>query len=459
MQVIVSNKLYISNPTLPIIRYCEEELVLDNPDYLTAVKLGKNTRWMSRTIQLYEKEGSTYILPFGCLEKVWNLYPIANAYKNKIKPLERNNLVGSINLYPYQKKALNAMLHAKNGILVAPCGSGKTEIGVALIKALGGRALWLTHTSDLLRQSKERAEKYFQGDFGTITEGQVNVGQDITFATIQTMSKIDLGQYKNVFSVIIVDEVAHAVGAPTKVRMFYKVLSALSARYKYGLTATAHRSDNLIMSMYALIGDTIYTIDKSETPTLKARYEPLMVDTTIERVQVGEDILTHEPAYQLPYIDTDGTIIYSKLISALSTCSVRNAYIAKVATRATCNGGRVLILCNLVKQVKDLVARINGSVELIGETPKKERERVLKGDYNCIVATYALAKEGLDKPKLDTLILATPQKDYAIIKQSVGRIERVCEGKNSCVVYDIVDKNIGYCLGAYRKRRRIINEY
>lgn len=457
MFIRVSNKLYIENPTLPIIDYCSKVLTIDNPTYLIALKLGKRTSYIPRTINLYERNGDTYVLPFGCLDKVWELYPIASAYKCDIKPLQANSLIGKVNLYPYQEKALNAMLHAKNGILVAPCGSGKTEIGVALIKAIGGKALWLTHTSDLLRQSKERAERYFKGDFGTITEGQVNVGQDITFATIQTMSKIDLEQYKNMFSVIIVDEASHCVGSPTKVRMFYKVLSALSARYKYGLTATPHRADNLMICAYSLLGDKVYKIFDSECPTLTPTYEPLMITTTIPKVCVGEDLVTHEPTYREPYIDTDGTIIYSSLIKAISENEPRNTYIAHLAGECMAQGKHIIILCSLITQVKALVRAINGSVELIGSTPKKERERVLKGENNCIVATYALAKEGLDKPILDTLILASPQKDYAIVKQSVGRIKRYYKGKTSCVVYDIVDSNIGYCLGAFTKRRRIIN--
>lgn len=453
----VSDRLYIENPTLPVIDYCERELTITNPTYITALRLGKNTRFVPHDLKLYEIRGNTYVLPFGCLEKVYALYPIASAYKCDIKPLQANSLIGSVNLYPYQEKALNAMLHAKNGILVAPCGSGKTEIGVALIKAIGGKALWLTHTSDLLRQSKERAERYFKGDFGTITEGEVHIGSDITFATIQTMSKLDLTAYKDIFSVIIVDEATHCVGSPNKVRMFYKVLSHLSARYKYGLTATPHRADNLMVCVYSILGDKVYEISDNECPTLKPTYEPLMITTQIPKIIIGEDIISGEPIYKEPYLDTDNTIIYNKLITALSENEPRNKYISSVANLAIAQGKHILILCGLILQVKALTRLINGAVELIGSTPKKERERVLKGDYSCIVATYAIAKEGLDKPILDTLILASPQKDYTIVKQSIGRIRRAYKGKTSCVVYDIVDSNIPYCIGAFKKRRNIIN--
>ena len=69
----------------------------------------------------------------------------------------------------------------------------------------------------------------------------------------------------------------------------------------------------------------------------------------------------------------------------------------------------------------------------------------------AILATYQLAKEGLDVPCLDRLLLATPVKDYAIVVQSVGRIARVCEGKGTPVVYDYVD-DIGFLEGMWKKR-------
>ena len=59
---------------------------------------------------------------------------------------------------------------------------------------------------------------------------------------------------------------------------------------------------------------------------------------------------------------------------------------------------------------------------------KAEREQAIEdmrtGKKRYLFATYSLAKEGLDIPRLDRLYLTTPQKDYAVIVQSVGRIAR-----------------------------------
>lgn len=61
------------------------------------------------------------------------------------------------------------------------------------------------------------------------------------------------------------------------------------------------------------------------------------------------------------------------------------------------------------------------------------------GDKRYLFATYSLAKEGLDIPRLDRLYLATPQKDYAVVVQSVGRVARTFEGKQQPLVFDYVD--------------------
>ena len=97
----------------------------------------------------------------------------------------------------------------------------------------------------------------------------------------------------------------------------------------------------------------------------------------------------------------------------------------------------------------------NETVILHGKVKKQDRELALdqmrNKEKHILLATYQLAKEGLDVPCLDRLLLATPVKDYAIVVQSVGRIARVCEGKGTPVVYDYVD-DIGFLQGMWKKR-------
>jgi superfamily II DNA or RNA helicase len=64
---------------------------------------------------------------------------------------------------------------------------------------------------------------------------------------------------------------------------------------------------------------------------------------------------------------------------------------------------------------------------------------VRDGKYQYVFATYSLAKEGLDIPRLNKLVMATPVKDKVTVEQAVGRIQRPDNGKPMPVVYDICD--------------------
>lgn len=95
------------------------------------------------------------------------------------------------------------------------------------------------------------------------------------------------------------------------------------------------------------------------------------------------------------------------------------------------------------------------SGKMTSKKGKAEREKALndmrQGSKKYLFATYSLAKEGLDVPCLERLFLATPQKDYAVITQSIGRIARIAEGKQPPIAYDFVD-DIPYLRKSYKTR-------
>lgn len=445
MKIIIKNDIVVEQPNYKILSYCEQYLTLDNPDYFIAERLGHYVGHMPKHLALYVSKGDKVILPFGCLSDIWTLSKGAE-YDNQISQWKGSNLKGNIDLYDYQEKALNALLGGKNGILEAPCGSGKTQIGLQLIKKLGGKALWLIHTRKLLIQSLERAKQYFSGDFGIITDGKVSIGKDITFATIQTMSKIDIEQYKNDFDIVVVDECHHCVGTPTKVMQFYKVLTNLNCRYKYGLSATLSRADNLINSVYAILGKKLYTITKEQVGDKIIKASHVKVDIDIEY-------------NMLDYCDPDGTINYNNLINTLSFSRERNERIVKEIMLFNDAGKNQLILCHRVGQAEQIYHMlIEQGIESVSKVVGNVSEKKRDFDTQIIVATYALAREGLDIPKLDVLHLATPSKNEAVVRQSVGRVERNYQGKDQPVVIDYVDIYIDYCLNAFKKRKNYIKK-
>lgn len=445
MKLIIGKDITIENPNSAINRYCEEELTLANPDYIIASKLGHYVGRMEKSIRLYVKNGNKLILPFGCLEDIWQPRLIKGAeYETRFHEFRGNQMKGDIKLYDYQERALKRLYEGKNGILEAPCGSGKTQIGLALIKKIGGKALWLTHTSKLLKQSMERAKAYFDGDFGTITEGEVHIGRDITFATVQTMRTLDTSVYENEFDIIIVDECHHCVGTPTKVMQFYKILTNCNARRKYGLSATLSRGDNLMRSVYSIIGKKLHTITEREVGSKIIKAKHIKVD-------IGLDYNMRD------YCDSDGTINYTKLITLLSDNEERNDIICEKIMNLYSLGKKQLVLCHRISQIKTLTEKISKFCKvnsITGRVSQKDRDY----DGDVIVATYSLAKEGLDIPTLDVVHFATPQKDKAIVKQSAGRVERNVEGKEQPLVMDYVDINIDYCNMCYRKRLNILKK-
>lgn len=219
----IDNKLTIYAPTPEFEDWCKRALTLPNPDYAKKIQLGKWTGGTKPTIQLYEKRPDSIILPFGCVQSVFYRFGSDMELDNVLKPFKRLDYHSGINLRDYQKKAVEAAMRFKNGVLVMPCGAGKTQTALQLIASVGGRALWLTHTGDLLKQSLERAKSTLgvsAKSYGTITGGKINVGETITFATVQTMAKVDLADLKYAFDMVIVDE---CMPADTKITTPYGV--------------------------------------------------------------------------------------------------------------------------------------------------------------------------------------------------------------------------------------------
>ena len=407
--------------------------------------------WTGKTpefLYLYEIHGGKLVLPYGVLR---NILPMVNADEIEIAfpATEKIDYGCKVPLYDYQQKAVEEVYWKQYGILQSAAGSGKTQMAIELIAKLGRRALFLTHTRDLLLQAKQRAEQYMDKSIlGTITEGKVNIGHGITFATVQTMCNLDLAQYKDYWDVIIVDECHRVAGTPTAVSQFSKVLNSLSARHKYGLSATVHRSDGLIKATFALLGDVIYTV-----PT-EAVADKIM--------QVGIYPVPTGIGISRECLNTDGTINYAKLINHLAESEERNLSIVECIVANRENPSLILSdrLGHLEKLMSMLPADMREDAVMVSgkmttKNGKSEREQAIadmrSGAKRYLFATYSLAKEGLDIPCLERLYMATPQKDYAVITQSIGRIARTAHGKTDPIVYDFVD-DIQFLVKAYNKR-------
>ncbi len=450
MTVTVSNVLTIEDWPPEVLLWCRKNLTLANPDYAKKARMHLWLGGTPKTLALYEQRGRALVLPFGVLRRLGEFAPAGTQYRTAFPapvPVEYGG--AEVPLYDYQRRAVESAFASRYGILSSPAGSGKTQMGIALVKRYGRRALWLTHTLDLLRQSMARAELYMgKALIGTITEGKVGIGAGITFATVQTMSRLDLTAYRDVWDVVIVDECHRCAGTPTAVTQFYRVLNALAARHKYGLSATVHRADGMIAATHALLGEVVYAVPKE--------------DVVDKIMQVGVKPVATGVQLDRACLNTDGTLNYARLITYLCEEPFRNF---NIITQIVAEKEHAcLILSDRVNHLERLMADLPEQMwrdavlvtgKMTTKAGKAEREQAIEdmrtGRKKYLFATYALAKEGLDIPRLDRLFLTTPQTDYTVVTQSIGRIDRACEGKAPPVVYDFVD-DIGYLVRCWRKR-------
>ena len=424
------NEITIQNPHPELSARLKSLLQWTNPEYVKRMEAGRSVYGVPRDIVLWKRVGDSLIVPFGMLNTIrkWGLKVTPDSHL-----ISHSRLFDAFidNLYDYQEEALECALKARNGVLVAPCGSGKTQIGLAICAELGLNTLWLTHTQELLNQSMARAKQYMNVPMGTITGGKINAVKGITFATVQTMSRIDLLAFKHEWDVIIVDECHRCVGTPTQMTMFWKVVNSLSARYKYGLTATPKRADGMEKAMYALLGDKFYEITKEQ---VKNNTCPLCV---LEPRKTG----------WTPDMDSclnpDGTLNYTALITDCITDDSRNKVIADDINTAVEQNGTTLVLSERVAHLETLAGLCKYKSGILSTAKKKDRQEMLQrlseGEISVMFATYAIAKEGLDIPCLRNLVMASPVKDEITVTQSAGRVMRKYPDKECGLIWDFED--------------------
>ncbi|MDY0291953.1 MAG: DEAD/DEAH box helicase [Desulfuromonadaceae bacterium] len=449
MQIHYSNKIHIKNPTQKIIDYARNVLTITNPEF---VKKLEQNKWLGNTpprIFLYEKIGNDYLFPYGTrnyLEHIIKTSIIIPEITEDLSDSHNVNHISKIKLYDNQEEAVTNVLKHNNGILVSPCGSGKTQMGLELIARLGKRTLWITHTTDLLNQSKKRYIDNFNvynGDVGTITNGKVDIGNKITFATIQTLYQLALHNYADIWDVIVIDECQHVGGNATNVTMYYNVLTSLKARYRYGITATAKRTDGTTQAMLALIGDIVYEVvdDVKKVPIevriINTEFKPIIQNIT----------------------KSDFTIDYHKVLDEVTTNKKRNEKLLKLIHKVK-ETDSVIVLSSRLAHLEFLHNNTKNSAFIKG-IKSKSREETLEnfknGKIKVLFATYKLLKEGFDYPELSSLILATPEKDEVTIIQSCGRVSRYTPNKKQGYVYDLCD-DFGMYKSWAKLRRRYYNK-
>lgn len=450
MHIMIGSEIRIRDAGKEVLDWCAGHLVLPNPEFADRRRRGLWTGNTPEYLWLYRVEGSDLMVPVGTGKQLRRFLRKGDTVETSLADNGLLEYRGEVPLFGYQREAVEVMRHKSCGILKSPCGSGKTQMGIALAAALSRKTLWITHTQDLLAQSYERAARYFPREtLGKISEGRVQAGSHMTFATVQTLCRLDLEKYRSCWDVVIVDECHRLAGTPAKVTMFYKVMNSLAARHKYGLSATVHRSDGLIRSTFAVLGPVEHQVPEEAVAEKTMQVRIRRRDTG---VRAG-----------LSCLDTDGTLEYARLLSCLTGSRERNGMIIRDLVENSGHYNLILsdrlehlrlLMDRLPEELKAVSAMIDG--KMTSRKARREREQAIEdmraGRKHYLFASFSLAKEGLDIPRLDRLYMATPKKDYAVVTQSIGRIARRFEGKEDAVCLDYVD-DIQFCENQWKRRR------
>jgi len=468
MKAVISNNIEIFDPTLKVILWCQDNLVVDNPMYQNLMKRQKESiirfKHIQPTMMLYSKKPNSLVIPFGCLYGLWPLlkdqcqsietdFADMKDHANDIS-IANKPMNPSLTLFDYQEDAIQALMKARGGVLSSGCGSGKTITAIELVHRIGKRFLWLCGTKDLLRQARQDfLDVYPNMDIGTITDGKIDMGKDGTISTIQTMVKVDPSIYQYDFPVVVTDECHRVAMNTTDMRMYQKVLGTVKARYKYGLTATPYRSDSLTKSIFAILGmnpdgefKPAYSVSRDRINTLTAQFVSVPTKTP----------------WDYCFLNADGTFNYPKLVDYLCQNEQRNQAILKFASACAKSGRKIAILSARVEHCEllcDMLANAGLRVKIVvGKTTNSKRKSVLEdpSQWDVAVSTLPLFKEGLDIKELDTVLMVSPIKDKSGIIQSCGRCERKLEGKKQPIFAFIEDKDIPYCKSVVKKARRYI---
>lgn len=455
MKMLISNKITVAEYEPHFKRWVRQNYTIPNPEYITKVRLNKWIGSTPKELKLYEDFGDYMVLPYGCLQAVY-MYLIQTTDLNTVHIARDLNVdmkadwTSDTKIIPrdYQLTAVNQMVYHKYGILKAPCSSGKTVMGHLIAQKTGMRTLWLTHTKELLNQSKAIGELMLgktTGRVGTITDGKVNPGSVITYATVQTMAKLDPKDYKHEYNCVVVDECHRCSKSASSYTQFSWVLSNVAAEYKYGLSATPETKNGYGKSITANLGDIKYEIPK----------DVLEEEGTIMSVPVHPVITTWK--YPKSAFKSDGVLDFDKAVRFLHMDENRNKMIAElIGDRPTLilsdNIDHLCYIANELSEEQESVACLVSTRHdenvlkadiLCKHTPKATAEYIEKmrsGELDIMFATYQLAKEGLNIPRLEQVILAFPAVDANIITQSVGRVARCCDGKEDAICYDLVDE-------------------
>ena len=452
--ITVSNFISIpkSSITKDIANFLTDRLNFFNTEYAVKEKMGLSNYKTEKYFKTIVDGDADVFLPRGFLDQLIAYFKENNigfTIVDQRLRLEPVKLTPTFTLREYQQNAVDAFKNGDQGILVAPPGSGKTIMGLALIAKKAQSALILVHRKQIYDQWLDRIESFLsipERNIGQIAGVKKEAKSPVTVAMIQSLARMkDLPAIAQQFGFVLVDE-CHRVPAPT----FRKVITQFNPRYLYGLTATPIRKHNDEKLIFIYLGDIIHEVPKGFVRSEKSANERSDIQVIVRETSLAFPHKVKSQDYQI-------------LAKVLMFDTNRNQLIAADIAMEAKAGKKCLVLPERKEHIEILSEYLKQDFELItlsGDlTPKKRRERIAQiqsGHYQIILATGQLVGEGVHFDRLDCLFLVYP---FSFVGKLIQYIGRLLHSQGIKQVYDYRDIQIEYLERMFKKRRKYYEKH
>ncbi|MFF4773735.1 DNA repair helicase XPB [Microtetraspora fusca] len=346
-------------------------------------------------------------------------------------------------LRPYQKEAADAFWHGGSGVVVLPCGAGKTIVGAAAMAHAQATTLILVTNTVSAHQWKQELIKRTSltaDEIGEYTGTKKEI-RPVTIATYQVMTTKRQGVYRHLelfdardWGLVVYDEV-HLLPAP-----IFRMTADLQARRRIGLTATLVREDGREGDVFSLIGPKRYDAPWKEMEN-QGWIAP--ADCVEVRVTLGDE-------ERLAYAMSEAEERYRFCATTPSKNRVAEALVRRHA------GEQVLVIGQYIDQLDELGEHLDAPV-IKGETRVRERERLFQAFRDKEIQVLVVSKVAnfsIDLPEASIAIQVSgtfgSRQEEA---QRLGRVLRPKADGGGARFYSVVSRDtVDQDFAAHRQR-------
>ena len=332
---------------------------------------------------------------------------------------------------PYQELAAEGFWHGGSGVVVLPCGAGKTIVGAAAMAHAKATTLILVTNTVAARQWREELLKRTtlnEDEIGEYSGAKKEI-RPVTIATYQVMTKKKNGVYAHLdlfdsydWGLIIYDEV-HLLPAP-----IFRFTADIQSRRRLGLTATLVREDGMEGEVFSLIGPKRFDVPWKEIET-QGYIAPA------ECIEVRVNLTESE---RLSYATAEVENRYRYCATTRTKRDVVEALVKKH------QGEQILVIGQYIDQLDEL-SEVLGVPVIKGETPVKEREilfnKFRSGEITTLVVSK-VANFSIDLP--DATIAIQVSGAFGSRQEEAQRLGRILRPKSdgrSATFYSVVSRD------------------